>query len=739
MWNHSDRLFSIHPNQFLNYYYHDGRKHKRNLYDLTTTSSSSFSSSSEEEENDNNDDNRKVTISQAFIQLQLSSPLRKHLLNELWKDSEYDIVDELSGNSNSNSSNSRSRKKQKERGKEDHYYHQMIFLEGMIGLGLLKYLQNAIVGITLENREVTGPNRESGQYIEESQLLFEWISSDNPLRHLMNQEKETSQGNQKLLSLRSHLLQSLYPFLLNDLFVYLRIGKSSTSHRYQVIPLSLLLQNTELMKLSMSYLILSKSLFRRKLLLTAEGLKLNNNHHREDGSIAGSSSSYFDSSSSPSSSSSSEGILMNLSLSDDIESTSLLELFLLSYESSVIKELFSLFHCLCEDKLFELSSLFSSSSTSSSSSSSSSSIGSIFSSLFSEKSCFLISLPSYFKGEHLLFYELCNHLLPEFQIKVKEWFESLQSLFINDNNGDNSNNDKKKRIENDLVSILLLPYLILQKYSQSVLNDLIFYKKSLNQIHEILNLQLIASKYVMIYILLMIRSLSSSSSNDTVENQHHQHHHHFHSQLASFLNIDIKEVQMIDCLRRIDFKEGNKEVMNQLTQKNEDHLRSSFPFDNSSLLFSSFGIQFLSNYSLIPTMIRRLLFTNQLTMLSSLLQSFLHNRHPIMSRKEGIVAFAFSLPFSLKETWELHWQQSKTYCDSLLSSSSSSSDSLEARQDITRFFCYWCLLMKSSDFHPFYSLLNKDLTNAVSFPLFFLVFLIFSLLLLRLLGIRGNY
>ncbi len=612
LMNRNDKLISIDPVQKIEYYSPDGHYHEKNLVDLLSR-----------EDLPPSQQRRKLTIWEACASLQLCIPVRRTWLSDLWKDSEYDLVTASQSPVDKSS------------------IDQCILLEGVLGLGLTKVLQDAILKTTTSNQV------DHHFYLEQSQRLFHWIGGQGLLR------------DGKLPSLRQHLHSLLFPLLTDRIFVYLmkkqyrqslkeEMGQRGNVDYYSQIPLTVSLDVTHVSQLISTYSILSKALYERKLAFIADSLKL------LDLSV----------------------LLSSTLLTDDLESNALIELMLIHYESVIFKELITFYQLLCEDSFFQLS---------------------FFNSIISEdslrlqervkkllsRSVLVYDLPENELRGGSLFYEFIDRLVGDsFEVKIKHWFEGLSQLST-------TQSKTSQEVEQQLVMIFALPFLLFQHTSQKIVGDLLYYKKTLAEMEEYLDQQKIVAKYILLYLTFFIRSLALDQSLIGVSREKTR----FYTQLATVLNVSIKEVAVIDALQQIDSNDSNLNLSHAI----------------QTLQLSS-SVQFLTKYGLLEPVVKRLLFSGQLSVSYQFLQALVSQNHSFMRSKKGVVAYGLSIP-SLS-TWELHWQQTRTMCDQL-----SPADTLEGISQVTFYLCKWCIRDKSPNFQPLGSLLNKDLSFAVSFLL----------------------
>lgn len=606
LMNRNERLISIEPIQIIEYYTSDGHRHQRNLVDSMLGG----------KEEGNSRSGRKVAIWEACALLQLCIPVRRTWLQDLWKDAEYDLVTPSSSHTLQKTA-----------------IDQCLLLEGVLGLGLTKVLEEAI----LKTTNTAAIQEISHHYfLEESQKLFNWIGGQGLLT------------DGKLPSLRQHLHSLLFPLLTDRIFVYLM--KKDHHHSdvnrgyYQQIPLTVSLDVTNVSQLIRTHSILSKALYDRKISFITETLKLT------DTSI----------------------LPTSTLLTDDLESNAMVELMLIHYESIIFRELISFYQLLCEDSLFRLSYFHTT--------------GSKDSSLILRervmkmfaKSPLVDELPEdELTGDCLLFELVDRSGGASYETKVKQWFEGLSQPF-----GHRSGSE----IEQQLLLIFALPSLIFQQTSHKIINDLLYYKKTLVEMQQFLDQQKLVIKYILLYFTFFIRSLGTEKVQATKSREDAL----FFAQLATVFSMSSQEVEIIDALQQVDSYDGAKDLSRAI-----------------QVLQVSSSVKFLTQYSLIEPVVKRLLFSGQFQSSYTFLQALLSQNHPFMQSKRGVVAYGLSIP-SL-QTWELHWQQTRSLCDQL-----PPADALEGISQVTFFLCKWCIRIKSPTFQPLGSLLSKDLNFAVS-------------------------
>jgi hypothetical protein len=684
----NDKLISVHPVLTIDYFSSSGHSHQKNLFD-------------------HSDKERKFHLWEIMSKLSLATPARKAFLLDLWKDSEYDILSD-DGN---NLSNSLSRSDF-----ERNDCRQIIFLEGILGINLVKCLQDAI----LNPIEI---NYDSHYLIEETQRLFQWICGNNSL------------FAGKLPSIRENLQSTLHPLLVDRVFIYL-INKHSWNHsnllqRHPQVPLTITLDLLNMTQLAKSYLILTQSLFQRKLILIADALKLtsltNSANSFLQTSVLGGTNSFATRNSFKSSSSSSHlqdkkqtnlqkiDQMMKVELTDDFEGSSMIELFLVAYEARVVHDLLMVYHYLCQNPSFNLSfffptllqpkisSMFLSQSHQQLSPSDAFApfvtLKNTLTHMFSTEGHLTHELPTDFNGQSFLFFELLSLLtFPNEVNRMKKFFDNLsgycQSLRTPFNSPENE--EFVERLESEFLHFFLLPFLLVKRFAESIIQELRYYKQTITRMKELLDEQLLYMKYVLVYFLLFVFSLRSEGENEPGSSSSRRRGKEFQEQLAQLFGLDKRDVEIIDLFRFLD--------SNPVRREDNDVLSSSIDL---SVLCSSYGIDFLSKYHFIEPFLKKLLSLNHPRAAYDFMQSLLSQNHPYLFTRNGVIAFALSIPS--KKTWELHWQEARTLSERL-----SPTDSLQATSEITSFMCRWCLRSKSADFHPFGIFLNKDFNFAVS-------------------------
>jgi hypothetical protein len=672
-------FISFHAVQTVDSYHNNGRKEQKNL------------SSSSSEENA-----QKFNLWEIMSKCQFASPVRKGFLQDLWKDSDYELV-----NNNQNKNND---------------FNQIILLEGVLGLNLLKCLEKNI----LNSKEI---NYNSHYSMEETQKLFQWICSLNDIY------------SGRLPSIRQNIQNVLTPLLLDRVFIYLtnkitwQMVDQTVETKKQNVPLTILLDLFNVTQLSNSFIILSTALFERKLLSVAETLKISSssvNNSVENRSFSSphqqqliTAQSSSDNLNSWKEKQSKLEQLMKIHLSDDLESCSMMELFLISYESKVIHELLQLFQFLCQNSLFSLSfffpnrsvpasslSLLSPTSLSPSTSAAAASFSfkgiqhdllkNYLSQMFQRDSYLVEEVPSYFQGSDLLFHDLVSlassssfeffsssSLSSNEITRLKNFFENLLQLLTEGK----ASEEIMQTLQNEFLFVFLLPFIVNQKNSQRILTELLFYHQSIQDMKAFLSEQLLYGKYILIYFLLFIFSLMGNNMKNTRQE--------FKEQLAVYFSVDRRDIEILEVFRLIDSNPRTRSV-------EEDNQELDI-----SVLCNFYSVEFLTKYNFLEPVVKKLLLMNYPKQSYQLLHCLLIQNHSFLHTKNGVLAFALSIP--AKETWELHWQESRTLSERL----SSSVDSLTTITEITGFMCKWCLRMKTDTFKPFGNFLNKDFNYAV--------------------------